>query len=107
MGLRWSNECIAIMSNISQTEKSNFSGLKLEIERMARSEGLKEIGLSDLLRFKVDIDKLYTNAVKDEFNSHFKSAYKLKFNPGSHDIFLTFGEDNFLKVYDYNQNMPL
>lgn len=80
--MRWSNECIAIMSNISQSEKSNFSGLKLEIERIARSEGLKEIGLQDLLRFKVDIDKLYTNAVKEEFNSHFKSVSKLRFNPG-------------------------
>lgn len=60
-----------------------------------------------MLRFKVDIDKLYTNATKEEFNSHFKSIIKMEFNPGNPNIFFTFGEDNFLKVFDYEQNMPL
>jgi hypothetical protein len=68
---------------------------------------LKEIGLDDLIRFKIDIDKLYSNTLKDEYNAHFKTVHKVKFNPGSPNIFLTFGEDNFLKVYEYGQTMPL
>jgi WD40 repeat protein len=107
MGLRWSAECVAVMSNIQQNEKSNFSGLKLEMERIAKSEGLKEITLDDLIRFKIDIDKLYTNSIKDQFNPHFKNAHKLRFNPGNSNYFLTLGEDNFLKIYDYDHNMPL
>lgn len=101
MGLRWGKESVSIMSNIPSTGKSHFSGIKLEIERKAKQENAKEIGIDELLRYNIDLDKFYQNSVKSEFNSHFKSAQKVIFNHVNPYIFLTFGEDNFLKIYHY------
>lgn len=60
-----------------------------------------------MLRYNVELDKFYQNCVKSEFNSHFKSAEKILFNPVDAYIFLTFGEDGFIKLYHYEQSMPL
>ena len=107
MGLRWSKESVSIMSNIPSAGKSHFSGIKLEIERKAKQENVKEIGIEELLRYNIELDKIYQNCLKSEFNSHFRSAEKVLFNPVNPYIFVTFGEDNFLKVYHYEQSAPL
>lgn len=107
MGLRWSKESISIMSNIPQTGKSHFSGVKLEVERKAKQEGIKEIGINELERYTLELDKFYQNSLKSEFSCHFKSASKVLFNAVNPYIFMTFGEDNFLKVFHYEQTMPL
>ena len=79
--MKWSQELIAFMSNIPEANKTEFSVIKLNAEQMARKEGIRMIELHDFLKFKIEPEKLYLNALRDQFTPHFKGVWKIEFNP--------------------------
>lgn len=81
MGIIWSQEVACVMSNIPEAAKTEFSIFKLDIENMAKEIGLKRIDLDTFLKFKIDVDRLYSNPIRGEFTHHFKGALKVEFNP--------------------------
>lgn len=81
MGANWSQEVACIMSNIPEGAKTEFSLFKLDIEKIARDNDIKQIDLDSFLKFKIDVNRLYSNPLRGQFTHHFKEATKVEFNP--------------------------
>lgn len=81
--IKWDNDAICFMSNIAKDVSggANFTKIKFEIMDYAKKNDIKQITIEVIMNAKPELNILYRNPIKDEFEPHHSIVRRLETNP--------------------------
>ena len=95
-GVFWRNDVRIFISNMKEKDVSD---MKLSIEKKCRDRKIANLTMEEFLKLRPDVNKIYTNAIKYNFEKHFSPLTSINFNFFIKNLIVTTSYDGDLRVY--------
>jgi hypothetical protein len=96
----WRNNVKRLLDNCTEDQVLE---LKKETEKYLKNKDILEIGPEEFFKSKPDINKIYKNALKSNFENHISVVRCLSFHYFVKNVFLSTAYDGSLRIYHYSQ----
>ena len=100
----WRNSVKRILDNCTEDQ---ILDIKKETEKYSKNKDVMEIGPEEFFKSKPDINKIYKNALKSNFEKHYCVVRCICFHNFVKNVFLSSAYDGSLRIYHYNQVISL
>ena len=96
----WLNSVKRLLDNCTEDQ---ILEIKKETEKILKNKEIIEIGPEEFLKTKPDINKIYKNALKSNFEKHISVVKSISFHYYIKNLFLSTSYDGSLRIYHYFQ----
>ncbi len=98
-GTVWRKSVRYLTSNMQDNE---FLEMKNYFEKFCRDKNIVDLNPEEFFKLKPDINKLYKNALKLNYEKHISMVTSVSFNPFIKGLFLSSALDGSLRLYNQN-----
>lgn len=95
-GIVWRRSTKLLMSNMNDKDVLE---IKNYIEKFCKDKNIVDLNSDEFLKLKPDINKLYKNCLKSNFEKHSSIVNALQYNPFLKNLFTTCSYDGSLRIY--------
>ena len=95
-GVVWRNDVRIFISNMKEKDVSD---MKNTIEKKCRDRKIANLTMEEFLKLRPDINKIYQNAIKYNFEKHFSPLTSINFNFFVKNLIVTTSYDGGLRLY--------
>ena len=91
----WLNSVKRLLDNCTEDQ---ILEIKKETEKILKNKEIIEIGPEEFLKTKPDINKIYKNALKSNFEKHISVVKSISFHYYIKNLFLSTSYDGSLRI---------
>ena len=95
-GVFWRNDVRIFISNMKEKDVND---LKIAIEKKCRDRKIANLTMEEFLKLRPDVNKIYSNAIKYNFEKHYSPLTSINFNFFIKNLIVTTSYDGDLRVY--------
>lgn len=99
-GVVWRNSVKRLLENFTEDQ---ILEIKKETEKNLKNKDVIEINPEEFFKTKPDINKIYKNALKSNFEKHISVVKCICFHYYIKNVFLSTSYDGSLRIYHYTQ----
>jgi len=85
-------------------KEKEITEMKNLIESICRDKEIINLDMEEFIKLKYDVNKIYKNALKANYEKHFSFISSISFNYFIKNLFLTTSYDGSLRLYKGNSN---
>ena len=95
-GVVWRKNTRIFVSNMKEKEITEMKNI---IESICRDKEIINLDMEEFIKLKYDVNKIYKNALKANYEKHFSFISSISFNYFIKNLFLTTSYDGSLRLY--------
>lgn len=95
-GIVWRRSTKLLMSNMNDKDVLD---IKNYIEKFCKDKNIVDLNPDEFFKLKPDINKLYKNCLKSNFEKHSSIVFSIQYNPFIKNLFATCSFDGSLRIY--------
>ena len=95
-GVVWRNDVRVFISNMSNKDVAD---MKNSFEKICKDRRLANLTMEEFLKLRPDVNKIYKNAIKFNYERHFSPVTSINFNYFVKNLIVTTSYDGSLRLY--------
>jgi len=95
-GIVWRRSSRFLMSNMNDKDVIE---IKSYIDKFCKDKNIVDLNSDEFFKFKPDVNKIYKNCLKSNFEKHSSLVFAIQYNPFIKNLFATCSFDGSLRIY--------